>query len=147
MIKNYVFFCGLIISAAAGPTEYFPIKLGQAYVVSIDCPHDWNRVITFAKGISQGTNPLCPHIFRWAWAVLINFPSFWPRHHNFPIKLEQAFMLEIICPPIKKGFSLEYVGTNPHCPHIFRRAWAALINFPSFWPRHHQSPMKHIREA
>ena len=44
MIKNYVFFCGLILSAAAGPTEYFPIKLGQAYVVGTDCPHDWNKV-------------------------------------------------------------------------------------------------------
>ena len=84
MIKNYVFFCGLILSAAAGPTEYFPIKLGQAYVVVIDCPH--NRVITSAKSISKGTNPLCTHIYRWAWAALINFPSFWPRHHQSPMK-------------------------------------------------------------
>ena len=50
MIKNYVFFCGLILSAAAGPTEYFPIKLGQDYVLGIDYTPDWNRVITSAKG-------------------------------------------------------------------------------------------------
>ena len=51
MIKNYVFFCGLILSAAAGPTEYFPIKLGQAYIMGTDDPRDWNRVITSTKGI------------------------------------------------------------------------------------------------